>query len=401
MEQFLKMKNTVQSYAWGSHSAISALLGLPTPSKEPQAELWMGAHPKAPSQVFWQEDWQPLTDILKKHATEILGKDGTAIYGSNLPYLFKVLAAEAPLSIQAHPNKVQAEIGYAKENEMGIALSAKHRNYRDANHKPECLCALTPFWALCGFRPINDIIQQMGVILSPSFEYLLGPIKEHADSKGLKTFFKQLMTLTEKERTALIDHVVKKANKTPEYSMEVKWALLLHEAYSEDIGILSPFFLNLIELAPNEALFLEAGILHAYLNGTGVELMANSDNVLRGGLTSKHIDVKELMQVLNFESWEKIVQKPQVVGPCQSKFHCPVKEFELSIITINEDDVFTSPVQRGVEILLCTEGKTIIKDSDRGTTMELSKGSSLLVPADLKQYTVTGRGVIFKARGPV
>lgn len=401
LNQFLKMRNTIQPYAWGSRSAIAALLGLTTPTIEPQAELWMGAHPKAPSQVFWKDAWRPLPEILETHAKEITGPRSVEKYGRNLPFLFKVLAAETPLSIQAHPDKLQAKAGYDRENKLKIPLSAAHRNYRDDNHKPECLCALTHFWALCGFRPIPEIIRLMEKMVPSDFGYLISGLKEERNSIGLKAFFTQLTTLAPLQRKALVNQVVVQARKEDASQPEIKWLLTLHMHYPEDIGVLSPFFLNLIEIAPGRAIFLKAGILHAYLHGTGVELMANSDNVLRGGLTPKHIDVQALMQVLDFEDGPIQVQTPAADGPCQKRFHCTAEEFELSVITVDRNRNHESAENRGAEILLCTQGNLLLQTLDRNSRMTLDRGESVLVPADLDRYEISGSGTIYKARGPL
>jgi mannose-6-phosphate isomerase len=401
MQQFLKMKNTIQPYAWGSHSAIGELLGLPVPTDKPQAEIWMGAHPKAPSQVLWQGSWHFLTNLLKTDAEDILGTLGYQRYGNQLPFLFKVLAAERPLSIQVHPDRTQAKIGYAMENLANIPLSAAYRNYKDDNHKPECLCALTPFVALCGFRPIPEMIKYMQKILPPEFEYLLTPLQKEGDSRGLKTFFNHLMTLSKSNQKELIAKVISKAKLDQRPSSVIKWLLTLHQYYPEDIGVLSPFYLNLLELAPGQAIFLKAGVLHAYLLGTGIELMANSDNVLRGGLTTKHIDGAELMQVLTFESASIENQIPMDNGSTQKKFVSPFEEFELSIITVENDKSYLSEKERGVEILLCTEGDLNLTNLSDHTQMDLVKGESVLIPADLDQYDLRGTGVAYKAKGPV
>jgi len=394
------MKNTVQPYAWGSHSAIGRLLGLPVPTAKPQAELWMGAHPKAPSFVFWQGSWRSLTNLLTNYPKNILGTLGYHHYGNHLPFLFKVLAAEKPLSIQAHPDKAQAKVGYAKENQANIPLTAGYRNYKDDNHKPECLCALTPFVALCGFRPITEIIKYMRKILPPDFEYLLTPLQKEGDSKGLKAFFNHLMTLSKPKQKDLIKKVILKAKMDRETSSAVKWLHTLHRYYPEDIGVLSPFYLNLIELMPGQAIFLKAGVLHAYLLGTGIELMANSDNVLRGGLTTKHIDGAELMRVLKFESKSIEIQTPMDNGSYQKKYVSPFEEFELSIITVDGNRSYVSEKERGVEILLCTEGHLILTNMAHHAKMDLVKGESVLIPADLSQYDLNGVGVVYKAAGP-
>ena len=320
---------------------------------------------------------------------------------SDFPYLLKVLAAAAPLSIQAHPNKAQAEAGFARENRKAIPLSAPHRNYRDDNHKPECLCALTSFWALCGFRAIDEIVQQMRAVIPNEFSDLLIPLQHQPDSIGLKHFFNQLMTLSTPLQNTLIKAVLKQADRASQTSMEALWTKRLNDAYPQDIGVLAPFYLNLIQLSPGQALFLSAGTLHAYLSGTGIELMANSDNVLRGGLTSKHIDLAELMQVLNFDHGPMEVLTPQAISPCHRKFVCSVSEFDLSIIELRAGDIFQSLTERGVEILLCSEGKTQLCNAAHDAALTLSKGEACLVPAAVESYSISGEGVIYKACGPV
>jgi mannose-6-phosphate isomerase len=400
MQQFVKMRNPILPYAWGSYSAIGTLLGLPVPTNEPQAELWMGAHLKASSQVLWQGTWQPLTELLEKKARNIIGERGYKIYGPRFPYLFKVLAAKKPLSIQAHPDKAKAKAGYVQENLSNISLTAKHRNYKDDNHKPECLCALTPFIALCGFRPVTEVIRCMRKILPQKFEYLMAPLIDKGNANGMKRFYYQLMTLSKPEQCSLIQQIVS-YTETKNRSHATKWFIILYKQYPKDIGILSPFYLNLVELEPGQAIFLKAGVLHAYLQGTGIELMANSDNVLRGGLTTKHVDVKELMRVLRFESESVVIQTPVDGGTCQKKFVSRFKEFELSMITVAGVQSYVSEKERGAEILLCTEGRAVLTNLSNHTKMELVKGESVLIPADLYQYRLNGVGVVYKAQGPV
>lgn len=401
MKQFLKMKNSIQTYPWGSHQAIGAILGKPVPTVEPQAELWMGAHPKAPSEVFWQGDWHPLPKVLEDHAEEILGSKGAVQYGAQLPYLFKILAADEPLSIQAHPDKAQARIGFDRENSLQIPLNAPHRNYKDSNHKPECLCALTPFWGVCGFRPNAEILGLMDRYIPSEFDYLLFPLKDRNGSHGLKTFFNQLLTMPKASQSRLVAAATAQAEKETDPSSEARWLQKIFARYPDDIGVLSPLFLNLVQLRPGEAIFLKAGVLHAYLQGTGIELMANSDNVLRGGLTSKHIDVDELMHVLDFNCSPAEVLSPATRGPCQNIFVTPADDFELSTITVKDNASFISERERGAEILLCTEGHTLLTDRESRTEIDLEKGESVLVPADITCYELSGNGVVYKARGPV
>jgi len=295
------LENTIQEYAWGSYTAIPELLGNDSPANTPQAELWMGAHPKAPSRVKCNGKWISLLELIDSNSQDILGKKVAQRFKNRLPYLFKVLAAAKPLSIQAHPSIDQACRGFDRENRLGIPLDAPNRNYKDDNHKPECICALTSFWALNGFRKASDMISLMGKICPSGLKKDFDMFRQQPNSRGLKKFFKAMMIMDQTPQHQVISDVVKNADRLKDKNAAYQWIIDLHEEYPSDIGILSPIILNLICLEPGQAMFLPSGTLHAYLDGVGIELMANSDNVLRGGLTPKHVDVKELLNVLNFE----------------------------------------------------------------------------------------------------
>ena len=277
------LKNTIQEYAWGSRSAIPELLGQSVPADKPQAELWMGAHPKAPSQVFFDGIWRSLPEVIQESPEETLGQKVAARFSNELPFLFKVLAAAKPLSIQAHPNKEQAWQGFARENELGIPFDAPHRNYRDDNHKPEIICALTPFWALNGFRRIEETLSLLEEAKIAGLAEIVSFLRSHSNRDGLKKFFNHLMTMDSGKQGKIVEQAVNFAEKQTPEKPSWTWMIKLNEAYPGDIGVLSPLFLNLVRLEPQQAMYLPAGELHGYLEGVGIELMANSDNVLRGG----------------------------------------------------------------------------------------------------------------------
>ena len=397
------LKNVIQDYAWGSTTAIPELLGQANPSKTPQAELWMGAHPKAPSEMLFNNKWVTLLDVINAHPVEMLGDPTAKQFKNQLPYLFKVLAAEKPLSIQAHPSLKQAQEGFARENLQNIPLNAFNRNYKDDNHKPECICAITDFWALNGFRPFEQIIEILNKLCPDALNAQLSSLKNNKNPTGLEAFFKELLSLVENDKKILIDTVI---NKTRELNNSkdpiLDWILKLFDEYQYDIGILAPVLLNLICLRPGEALFLPSGQLHAYLSGVGIELMANSDNVLRGGLTPKHIDVPELINVLNFKPTAINVLLPEKIHNTEAVYHTPVKEFQLSTIHVENKNPYISPKVRTIEILLCTNGKTQLKSmSGRGEPIEVQKGVSVVIPADIAQYKIEGRGQFFKAAVPL
>jgi len=394
MNRILPLKNTIQEYAWGSRTAIAGLLGH-SPAKTPQAELWMGAHPRSPSLALNNERWEPLTDLIRQYPEDILGKSVAEKFDHSLPYLFKILAAETPLSIQAHPNAEQARRGFDRENRLNIPIDAPFRSYRDANHKPECICALEPFHALCGFRSVSDIVSELTGICPKALGKELNDLKHCRNSNGLKFFFEGLMTLPRNRKTDVIHESVESAafhKGNPVHN----WILRLHEAYPVDIGILAPAYLNLVELNPGEALFLPSGRLHAYLKGVGIELMANSDNVLRGGLTPKHVDVPELLNVLEFEEAQPDILLPEPIRPCEMRYPKAAAEFYLSDITVTHSETYTAPQQRNVELVICVKGRVCLSDS-AGRRNRLDQGQSALIPAALEWYTVEGSGKLYKA----
>jgi len=288
MAELYKLENQIKHYAWGSADMIPALTGKANPSGEPWAELWMGIHPAGPSTTTVRGKTIPLSEL------------------AELPFLFKFLAAGSPLSIQAHPNLAQAKEGYERENKEGIPLSAANRNYRDPNHKPEIICALSDFTAMAGFRDKSETIELLSMISGT--ENLRAALNE-----GYRPFLSTLFGLSETEKKDLNNSVLKAANQeknTANNAPLIRLCEKLACIYPNDPGIISPLYLNVINLKPFEAIFLPAGILHAYISGLGMECMANSDNVLRGGLTPKHIDIQELFSVLNFEPFKPEILKP-------------------------------------------------------------------------------------------
>jgi len=401
MPKIRVLENTIQEYAWGSFTALAELLGQPSPAPEPQAEMWMGAHPKAPSRVRVCGKSVSLIELIEENPQAILGAGVCRKFGPRLPYLFKVLAAANPLSIQAHPSREQARRGFQEENRAGVPLAAPERNYKDENHKPECICALTPFWALNGFRKISEIISILKQCTAGMTLKLLDALGEQPVKAGLKLFFKSLLTAEESLKRQLIRRVTKyaqhHAGKDPAY----RWVAALHEKYPTDIGLLAPLFLNLVRLEPGQAMFLAAGQLHAYLDGVGIELMANSDNVLRGGLTSKHVDLAELLKVLVFEELEIDILAPRKVNDHEIMYPTPAEEFALSVICPMEGKIFSSARERSVEILLCTQGEGVITDLDDGRCMTIARGCALLVPAAVTQYSIAGRITLYKAAVPL
>jgi mannose-6-phosphate isomerase len=394
------LKNTVQNYAWGSLTAIPELLGERNRSLEPRAELWMGAHPKASSFVNYNGQWLPLTELIARYPREILGNDVALAFGNKLPYLFKVLAAAKPLSIQAHPSLNQAKEGFERETDLGIDLDAPNRNYKDDNHKPECICALSPFWAMSGFRNIPDILAMLGKNCPVGLAAELELLKKHPDSEGLKRFFTDLMTMDSQRQKRVVDEAVRNAHRYSEEDSAFHWMTRLSNEYPSDIGILAPLLLNLIELKPGEALFLPAGELHAYLEGVGLELMANSDNVLRGGLTPKHIDVPELLKVLSFKPRPVNILEAVKKNKNERVYASAADEFVLTVVSVSAGSPYQSSESRSVEIILCIEGTAYLKDYGTQEIINIKKGRSALIPAAVTGYSITGDALIYKAAVP-
>ena len=395
------LKNTIQDYAWGSTRAIPDLLGQKNPEHKTQAELWMGAHPKAPSLVQHNGQWVSLLELIAKNPVDILGKKVAANFNNRLPYLFKVLAAAKPLSIQAHPDLHQAREGFQRENAQKIPLDAPNRNYRDDNHKPECICALTRFWALSRFRKISGILSYFEKLNLQQLEAELADFKKRPTVDGLKRFYTSLMTLGMDRQKRIVDEALGQAQGFEAEDPVFKWMLRLADDYPDDIGVLTPILLNLICLEPGQAIFLDAGELHAYLEGLGIELMANSDNVLRGGLTPKHVDVAELLRVLKFEDRDITLLKPGKSVANELVYPSAAAEFVLSVITLNKAATYQSPKDRSVEILICTRGKATIFDRHDRTETQLRQGASAVVPAAVEGYSIKGEGTCYKAGVPL
>ena len=385
----------VQDYPWGSTRWIPEFLGLPVTEGKPWAELWYGAHPKAPSLL--EGKGLDLLQYLSSDPENLLGSRVTRTFGPQLPFLLKLLAAAEPLSIQCHPSQSQAEEGYQRENLLGIPLDSAQRNYRDPNHKPEILLALHPCTALCGFRTPSSLREQFQRLtpIVPSLRDFF-PLLERGD---LSAFYRSFLSLP-KETLLSWSQACKRylQENIPDSSPEDRWFCRLAERYPEDPGCFAPYYLNLVELSPGEGLFLEAGVLHAYLMGFGVELMANSDNVLRGGLTSKHMDVEELLRVVRFEPTTPKVIRPirkrieTRAGECwEEQYPVPVAEFSLSVLrTDGVGKGIPLPIS-GPEILLCGEGLWEVRRESASEGISLKRGEACFLDATVSRIYLTGK----------
>jgi mannose-6-phosphate isomerase len=393
----LVLDNPIQDYAWGSRTAIAEFLGRPSPSPGPEAELWIGAHPKAPSRIVEPPGLGTLDRAIQNDPVGLLGATVCDRFGNELPFLFKLLAAAEPLSIQAHPNQEQARAGWGRENAEGIPVDAPRRNYRDPNHKPELVCALSAFTVLKGFRALDELARNLQPVAGQELLPDVGRVARERSPAALRALFARMMTLDADERKPVLARAHDQSRRR---KADPAWAWVerLLSKYPDDIGALSPLFLNLLELSPRQALYLPAGELHTYLEGTALEVMANSDNVLRGGLTPKHVEVPELLATLSFEHQAPDVLAPVETGPGESAFHTPAHEFELGFVETRASRPFASAAGRGVEILLGLEGRPALRTD--GATLPLERGSTVLVPAAVVSYSLEGEGWLARARVP-
>jgi len=385
----LRLRCGVMHYAWGDRCFIPALLGRPHPAPEPWAEFWMGAHPRNPSRALLDGLEVPLPDLLTQAPAETLGAACAARFHGALPYLFKVLAAAAPLSIQCHPDREQAALGFAAEEARGVPIDAPDRSYRDRNHKPELLVALKPFHVLRGFRPLPEIGRLLGGI--PEIAPLAADFRPTPE--GLKAFYGRFMRLEPSQvdavLTPLVRRLERRAAERPYGSDEPEhWILRADRCFSRegrrDRGLLSIYLLNLIRLEPGQAIHLPPGVLHAYLEGAGLEIMANSDNVLRGGLTSKHVDVEELLDKVRFEGGEPEILEPRSIGPHEERWEAPAEEFALSRVRVEEGADLVLDAGHGPEIILPVEevpGTRVCLLDDGGGVVGLERGEAAFLPA--------------------
>ena len=384
------IRGAIRTYAWGSRTAIAEFTGRPVPAAHPEAELWLGANPGDPS---WLEEPDGEVSLLQAVLDDPDGQLGSAArarFGDALPFLVKVLAAEEPLSLQAHPSAVQAVEGYRREERLGIPVNSPVRNYRDASHKPELLVALQQFEALAGFRPAADTINLFEALavsdLDPSIELL----SDQSDADGLRALFTTWITAPQPDIDILVSAVLDGAiiylsSGATQFAAEAKTVLELGEQYPGDAGVLAALLLNRITLAPGEGIYLSAGNLHAYLRGVGLEVMANSDNVLRGGLTPKHVDVPELLRVLNFNpTTEADLRADTRPDGLASFYDTPTAEFAASMLNLGDQQIgheVDAPSRHdGPQILVCIEGATAVHG--KAGKLTLTRGAAAWVAAD-------------------
>ncbi len=395
------LKNPIQEYPWGSMTAIQNLLGEHCRSDGPVAELWMGAHPGATSRVMIGGDEQPLYELIERDPESVLGRAVSEKFSGKLPFLLKVLAVERPLSVQVHPNLDQARKGFLRENRLGIPIDSPERNYRDENHKPEMLCALTRFEALKGFRNINEIMRLIDNISSHSLSRELSGLIKYPEPLGLKAFIADLMKMDLSRRLDLVDKAVRSAKELADKESAYGWMVKLNQAYPGDAGVFFPLILNFVTIEPGQAFFVKAGEVHIYLNGVGIELMANSDNVVRGGLSGKNVDVPDFLETADFSFTPVRLMIPVSKGKCENVYPVFTEEFQLSAISVDGEKTFISRTERSAEILFCIQGEGKINDLRTNNSIRIGRGGSVIVPSAVIQYSISGEADFYKASVPV
>lgn len=423
------LTNITRDYAWGSATAIAQLLGT-VPSGGPEAELWMGAHPDSPSVAATPEGPVPLDQLIAEHPLETLGADVHAAFGAKLPFLTKLLAADQALSLQVHPTLERARERFAAEETAGVPRDAAHRNYKDANHKPEMILALTPFEALCGFRPcaegaalfravtaaiaasgaeIPPLLQQVEMTLNSrmaapmvvrrAFETLVGGGAETTALVELaaEALAAAVPTDTDVSSDGDLGLGLDSAGLPDNAAASLRTVVELARQYPGDAGVLVSLLLNRVSLLPGDAIYLPAGNIHAYLNGLGLEVMASSDNVLRGGLTGKHVDIPELLDTVDFNPSAVPVVPTRTTDLGQQVWEPPFAEFTLQRVDMSAGSGPVPLVQNGPLLVLSVAGSVLL-DSPR-SDMVLSRGESIFVPAAENPVMVHPHAVAGDANG--
>jgi mannose-6-phosphate isomerase class I len=407
----------VQNYAWGGSDLIPGLLGIDNAARKPYAELWMGAHPRGTAQVEIDGTRMALDRLIAADPWLTLGPDVALRFAGRLPYLFKVLDVKDMASIQAHPSRSQAEEGFARENAAGIGIDAPNRIYRDENHKPEVHVVLTDFWMLHGFRPLEEMIEVLSAEseLAPivgGFAERLGASSGDAEARPslVRELYRRVMTMPQFEVDAVLDPLVARLEEEEAAGRLARnepgfWALRAARTFPppsgrRDRGIFSIYILNLVHLRPGQGTFQPSGTLHAYLEGADVELMANSDNVLRGGLTPKHVDVEALLGTLSFRDGPPPILEGRATSETSREYETPAEEFALERIEVAPGVPYSGGREHSADSLIVTDGAAAVVAA--GRTLLLQRGGCAIVPANVP-YSIAARApraVIFKAGVP-
>jgi mannose-6-phosphate isomerase len=389
-----------QHYAWGSTTAIPQLLGW-VPDARPVSEAWFGAHPSAPARLD-DADQSTLDAFVAADPRGTLGEDVVARFGEQLPYLLKLIAAASPVSLQVHPSLARARAGFEREEAAGVPRDAPQRSYRDRNHKPELVFALTRLDAMVGFRAPRRAAELLVGLESRLAERLHALLTADPSPQGVRAAFEWLLQpQTRPDATAVAELAeacrrrLEAGSPSPRTDSTV---IRLHRHYPGDPGAVTSVLLNPVTLQPGEVLFVPAGAVHSYLEGFAVELMANSDNVLRAGLTGKHVDVPELLDNIDTVAAPPIRIAPEVVFTSTEIFYAPVDDFELSVTHLASEVEARLP-GRGPRVVLCLEGNARVRGEHDGT-LDLTAGQSAFVPASDGQLLASGHGRLVQADVP-
>ena len=360
------------------------------PQRIRKLNCWFGAHPGDPAWLETDGGEHSLLEAVRSDPEGQLGAAVRSRFGDALPFLMKVLAADEPLSLQAHPSAEQAAEGFAREDRLGIPVSSPIRNYRDRSHKPELLVALHTFEVLAGFRPAPESVELMRALAVSDLDPFVNLLSGQPDADGLRALFTTWITAPQPDLDLLVPAVIDgainylRAGKK-QFAAEAKTVLELGERYPGDAGVLAALLLNRFTLRPGEGIYLPAGNLHTYMHGLGIEVMANSDNVLRGGLTPKHVDVPELLRVLDFTPAREATLRPKTsTDGMETVYQTAAPEFSVSVLGIDGDllghEVDAPSHHDGPQILLCTEGSAVLHAKSSVVTLE--RGAAAWVAAD-------------------
>jgi mannose-6-phosphate isomerase len=380
-KKLFKLEGKVQHYAWGGYEFIPSWMGIENTGNKPFAEYWLGVHPLVSTTVATEKNIT-LKELIEHDAENMLSAKTVQQFGG-LPYLLKLQDVREVLSIQVHPDKKEAELGFEKENAAGIPVDAPHRNYKDKNHKPEMAVAVSEFWLLHGFRSLNEIDALLKKY--PSFK----PLEEKFNGNDLQSLYRFVMEMPQHQVDEILLPVIQSEIKNNTHKKQDA-GFWINRYYNNaaptkniDRGIFSMYLLNIVCLSPGESIFQDAGILHAYLEGYNVELMANSDNVLRGGLTPKHIDVPELLAHTKFESVQPHLIQPEKNG-AENIYKAPVNDFSISTIQLAKGETFTAQ-SNSFEIHIILSGKAEIASAQEKLIVQ--KGGSYGIAAGTN-YTI-------------
>lgn len=397
------LEGVIQHYAWGGTDFIPRLIGKDNPPQKPHAELWMGVHHGGPARIQNGHGWLLLEELIEGDPENIVGSATFRVFGPHLPYLFKVLDVKQMLSIQAHPSKKQAEAGFKEENERGVPLDAPDRNYKDANHKPEVMVALTDFWLLHGFLTPEKMAEQLSSV--PELKVVSEYFENH--NRDIQALYRWVMEMPQAEIDELLVPLRERLAgpyRQGEYRKEQPefWAARafgqFHPPQGQcDRGVISIFLMNIVQVEPGQGVYQDAGVLHAYLEGVNVELMASSDNVFRGGLTVKHVNVPELMKNISFQP---VI--PQIIdGEGRTKgitaYPTPAPDFELCRLQVSPGPPVGPVEATSPETLIVIEGEVVVNGD-----LNRRRGECFFIPAGVKYELHSEKGaVLFRAGVPV